>query len=133
MDLLSAATSEMAHELLARGLSFRFVARGASMRPFVRDGDLLVVAPEGERALVGDLVLIPEGEFTVHRVIARLGHRIWVKGDAMPRIDGVFDRRTIAGRVVELSRAGRLIPHRRRRAIPMSLLGGLARRLAGRA
>jgi hypothetical protein len=48
------------------------------------------------------------------------------------QIDGVFDRRRIAGRVVALERGGRRIPHRRRRAIPWSLLGGVARRLARR-
>lgn len=125
-------TKAMALELLARGLPFQFIARGASMRPFVRDGDVLIVAPEAERAQVGDLVFIPQGSFTIHRVIARIGERVWVKGDALPRADGVFLRSELLGLVVCQSRADRLQKHRILRAIPVSILGGWLRRTQAR-
>ena len=44
----------LAEEILGRGKQFRFRARGASMSPFITDGDTLVVAPLREdRSVLG--------------------------------------------------------------------------------
>lgn len=80
------------------------------MRPWVRDGDVLLLAPDAELADIGHLVLVPVGDFgNVHRVVARWGERVWVKGDALPWPDGGFDRRTLPARVVAIERDGHLV------------------------
>ncbi len=125
-------TAELAFEALARGLPVRFCARGASMRPWVRDGDVLVLAPDAELADVGDLVLVPVSDFgVVHRVVARWGHQVWVKGDALPWPDGWFDRRRLKARVVAIERGGRLVAMPRLAPVARSLATGPLRLLKG--
>ncbi|MCB9547508.1 MAG: S24/S26 family peptidase [Myxococcales bacterium] len=119
----AAAAARLALEALAAGLPVRLRARGASMRPAVRDGDVLLLAPDAAHAGVGDLVLVPREDFgVVHRVIARVGERVWVKGDALPRPDGWFDRRALPARVVGIERGDRLVALRPWWAVPASLL-----------
>ena len=62
----------LAAEILAEGRALRFKARGGSMYPFVRDGDVVHVKPvEGSAVGVGDVVLCRYGEnrLVAHRVI----------------------------------------------------------------
>lgn len=127
-------TAALALELLARGLPVRLRALGASMRPAVQSGDVLILAPDAERAQVGDLVLVPVGEFggdfgVVHRIVARLGDRVCVKGDAMAAADGWYDRRQLRARVAGIERGGRLVGHSATRAVIYSLATGPVRRL----
>lgn len=128
-----AAAAEMARELLAGGERICFVARGASMRPFLRDGDRLTVSPDLGGLRVGDLVLLGQGELgPVHRVVARLGPWFCVKGDATASVDGWFRTDDILGRVVRVERGGRAVPPGRWSAVALNLVGGLARRLLPR-
>lgn len=103
----------LALELLERGETIHFTARGQSMKPFVRDGDQVRVDPN-ERPRVGDLVLLRQGDFgVVHRVVARLGARLLIKGDNLPRADGWFARTDLLGVVTAIQREGRWVPARR--------------------
>jgi len=62
---------ELARELLAGGSGIRFQARGASMSPAIRDGEIVHVRPAVPRDLRrGDLVLIKvEGRLCLHRLV----------------------------------------------------------------
>ncbi|MFZ0956220.1 MAG: S24 family peptidase, partial [Candidatus Sulfotelmatobacter sp.] len=62
---------ELARELLAGGSGIRFQARGASMSPAIRDGEIVHVRPAVTGDLRnGDLVLIKvEGRLCLHRLV----------------------------------------------------------------
>jgi uncharacterized repeat protein (TIGR01451 family) len=63
--------AELAQELLAGGSGIRFQARGASMSPAIRDGEIVYVKPAVAGDLCrGDLVLIKvEGRLCLHRLV----------------------------------------------------------------
>ncbi|MEZ4466169.1 MAG: S24/S26 family peptidase [bacterium] len=126
------AAAALALEALAAGHAVRLRARGASMVPFVQDGDVLILAPDAAHAGIGDLVLVPRGDFgVVHRIVARLGQRVCVKGDALPVPDGWFDRRRLPARVVGIERGETLVALRPWAAVPRSLLTAPLRAAVG--
>jgi len=104
--------AELMKAVLKRGSLFRFRARGASMTPFIRDGDTLTVeALEGRTPRVGDVVAFsvasPERpSLAVHRVVDDLGSRIVVQGDANGCDSETIQRGDILGRVVKVEREG---------------------------
>ncbi|MGB7897155.1 MAG: S24 family peptidase, partial [Candidatus Sulfotelmatobacter sp.] len=61
----------LSRELLKNGLSMRFEARGASMSPIIRDGQVVYVTPIMVSKLrKGDIVLTKgHGGFRVHRLV----------------------------------------------------------------
>ena len=64
---------ELSAEILSQGSSFRFQARGASMTPFIRHGDILTVQPVDLATLhVGDVILYHAAgdKLIAHRIIA---------------------------------------------------------------
>ena len=106
-DEVAGASAALALELLARGESVRVRARGASMRPWVRDGDVVLLRAGAPR--VGDIVLLRLGDFgLIHRVVARRRDgRLCVAGDALPRSDGWFHADDILAVAVAVERGGR--------------------------
>ncbi len=71
--------------VLAREKPFRFLARGYSMFPFIRDADVITVhAMTGISPSVGDVVAYihpRNGRLVIHRLIKRSGEDYLVKGD----------------------------------------------------
>ena len=112
--------------ILEKGKPFRFEARGESMHPAIRDGDILTVAPAaGRRPRTGDIVAFvhPEtGGVRVHRVVGRGAGRYVLKGDNALGADPAVGPEGILGFVVGLERDGR-----RRRLGPAALSAALAR------
>jgi signal peptidase I len=88
---------------------------GASMLPWVRPGDVVVIhsaSPDTVRC--GDVVLFRRSDsLYVHRIVEkrglRRGARFLAKGDANPHADGIIGQEEILGRVVNLYRGNRLI------------------------
>jgi signal peptidase I len=88
---------------------------GASMLPWVRPGDVVVIhsaSPDTVRC--GDVVLFRRGDrLYVHRIVEKRGlrrdARFLAKGDANPHADGIIGQEEILGRVVNLYRGNRLI------------------------
>ena len=122
--------AQLSAELLGCGVSIRFRARGTSMAPLIREGDLVTVRPIGSGcARVGDVVLFraEEGRAMVHRVIRHgaNGGLSWytIQGDRVDRPDGTFDDAQLCGRAVEVCRDGVRIDLERP---AMRLLGWLA-------
>ena len=105
-----------AAELLRAGRAVRFVARGRSMRPFVREGDLLTVVPVRPAALrLGDLAFYETagGALRVHRVlrICRSTTRrlFFTRGDALTGpLERVSETRVL-GKVIRLRRQTRVL------------------------
>jgi len=107
----SAAFAELSAEILGSGKALRFQARGDSMSPLVRDGDVLLVRPVHPAAVqIGDLVLCSsEGRrVVVHRVIRKQVSqerlRFTVQGDQVARPDGLIPGGQVYGRVLAIER-----------------------------
>ncbi len=104
--------------VLARGRSFRFCARGWSMSPFIRDGDVITIAPVQPKSRarasgVGQVVafLNPSSQrLVVHRVIGRREAGFVLQGDNMQ--GSVVDQAgasDVIGRVVRVERGRRRV------------------------
>ncbi len=112
--------------VLEKGKPFRFEARGESMHPAIRDGDVVTVVPRGGRPpRTGDIVAFvhPEtGGARVHRIVGVEDGRYFLKGDNALGADPAIGRDGILGFVVALERDGR-----RRPLEPSFLAAALAR------
>jgi uncharacterized repeat protein (TIGR01451 family) len=88
-------------ELLKAGLRVRFQARGASMSPVIRDGEMVYVKPaSGENLHRGDIVLIKgDNGFRLHRLIrADRGRDVFItRGDCGLQDDPSVSREQILG------------------------------------
>jgi hypothetical protein len=97
--------------VLDKGKPFRFEARGTSMHPFIRDGDVVTVAPlAGSDPRPGDVAAFVQpgtSGVRVHRIVKV---EAGLKGDNAPAVDGALARDMILGLVVRLERGGRARP-----------------------
>ena len=106
----SAAFAELMAAVLDKDMPFRFTAPGFSMTPFIRDGDVITIAPG--RLHCGDVVafMSPEsGKLTVHRIVHISREGYLIKGDNAPEPDGRVPRSSIIGRVVRVEHRGRQV------------------------
>ena len=118
----------MLADVLARGVPFRFEARGYSMLPFIRDGDVVTIAPlRGRRARFGEVVAFagPAGGLVVHRVTARRQGVYEIRGDHLSGSDDVVPFAGVLGAVTRVERRGR--PVRLGLGPERVLVGGLVR------
>jgi hypothetical protein len=131
---VASAADALARDLLARGLPFRYVARGRSMWPAVRDGDHVTVAPLDHSPRVGDVVFAATGGFgLLHRVLwVRRDGAVLLKGDFKAGVDGWVASAAVRGRLSAVERAGRSVPVRRYPPLAASLAVSLIRRVRGR-
>ena len=99
--------------VLAKGVPFRFRARGFSMSPLIKDGDLLTVAPRGkERLRPGDTIAFINplnGKPTVHRIIRLDRGFVVVKGDNVAETDGLIPEGDVLGIVASVERRGKKV------------------------
>ncbi len=113
MPLSGQALLELMRAVLARGLPFRFCARGWSMAPFIRDGDVITVSPLQQAPGFGEVVAFvrPGTEsLVVHRVVARHGAASLVQGDAESEdADWPVLQESLLGRVTRVERNGRKV------------------------
>lgn len=111
LPLSGQALLSLMEAVLARGVPFRFRARGWSMSPFIRDGDVITVSPlRGARPRIGEVVAFTrpgEGNLVVHRVVGRPGAEVLVQGDSVPDCgDGIIPAENLLGRVTRVERGG---------------------------
>ena len=117
--MVAAAGAELVRLGLLRTGRVRFRARGLSMRPFLRDGDVVsVVRADPDHLGVGDVVCYESepGRVALHRVVDRDADHLVAKGDALAWVERVPPERVL----------GRLAAVERRRGLER-----LATRLAG--
>lgn len=116
VHIRDADLAELSKNIFRRGKSVRFQARGWSMRPFIRDGDFIVVSPiENSSIRTGDVVfyLTTENKVMVHRVIRKhkkdKDNRIimFIKGDATFNSPEKIEMQNVLGKVVAVERNGR--------------------------
>lgn len=104
---------ELLRGVIERGVPLRTPVRGFSMKPFIRDGDILTVAPlAGRLPEVGEVVAFvqPEtGRLAIHRVVSRTPEGWLLRGDNCPESDGLVPAQNLLGRVTAVERGGRRI------------------------
>jgi len=105
---------ELSRDILEKGKSVRFQAKGWSMRPFIQDGDFIVVNPiENSSIKTGDVVfyLTTENKIIVHRVIRKYKKKgrmtVLIKGDASFSSPEKVEIQNVLGKVVAVERNGR--------------------------
>ncbi len=106
---------QLSKDIFRKGKSARFQAKGWSMRPFIRDGDFIVVSPiENSSIKPGDVVfyLTAENKVIVHRVIKKYkkdkDNRITmlIKGDATFSSPEKVEMQNVLGKVVAVEKNG---------------------------
>ncbi len=105
---------ELMRPVLESGKTVRFRARGQSMAPFIRDGDIISIAPlHRQPPGLGDVVAFSSpgaGRLVVHRVIGRKTSGYLIQGDNLPgRPDGLIPGAALLGKVTRVERSGRSI------------------------
>lgn len=116
LSLDSDGFADLCLDLLSVGKSVRFTARGGSMQPLVRDGNVLLVEPVLNMPLrLGMVVLCFQkpDKVVVHRIITKkqVGKVVsfLIQGDHVPKPDGWFGNDEILGIVTEIDRDGKFI------------------------
>jgi signal peptidase I len=103
----------LSSEVLRSGKRLRFRAKGGSMHPFVRNGDLLLVEPaDGSAMRLGEVAFhrTENGGIAAHRIVGR--HRrdgrefLATKGDAVRGTSHAVPCSEVMGRVVAIERQG---------------------------
>ncbi|MBI2440282.1 MAG: S24/S26 family peptidase [Lentisphaerae bacterium] len=101
-DLLSAT--------LERNLPCRFRARGFSMAPVIRDGDVIMVCPITSRPpQLGDVIAFrhPATQaLRVHRIIASRRDGYLLRGDSAQQADGLIRAEQVLGLVTQVEHNG---------------------------
>ncbi len=94
--------------VLGRGRALRFKAKGGSMSPFIRNGDVVEVVPSKGKINLGDVVFYcsSHGSPVVHRVIQRNKENIITKGDSVSNSDQPIFSKQVLGRVVAVEKNG---------------------------
>ena len=110
LRLSGSSLAELMKSTLQKGASFRFSARGKSMKPFIRDRDVLTVSKSSETGIrIGDVsaVINPvSGTLIVHRVVGKSDTEVLIKGDNCRFADGLFPCESVAGIVSKVERNG---------------------------
>jgi len=119
-------------ECLGAGLRVRFQARGASMSPAIRDGEMVYVRPaSGVNLRKGDIVLLKgDHGFRLHRlVVADAVRNVFItRGDCGQQDDSAVQGEQILGvAVAKEVRVGRRIVRTKLKGMGGRLLRGVAR------
>ncbi len=108
LPLSGSALLELLQAVLDKGKPFRFCAKGSSMSPFVKDGDIITVSPlSGLSPRLGDVVAYisaETGRLIVHRVIGRRGECCLIRGDSAQEKQDCVAEAYILGRVTRVER-----------------------------
>jgi signal peptidase I len=113
LSLSGTALKEFLQAVLAKGASVRFKARGFSMHPFIKDGEVVTVSPvTGGRLYAGDVVAFchpDSGRLVVHRIIKKNAQGFILRGDNCAEADGLVPAASIVGLVTEVGGNSRII------------------------
>jgi len=111
-----AVLADVAAGVLGDGHTIAFRASGSSMRPFIRDGDVLTVVPTDPRDLrAGDIVYYAGrgSRPAAHRILRRAkrnGRTVFMtRGDASGGPCAAVEAHQVLGRVTAATRGGRTV------------------------
>ena len=111
LPLSGTALIELLRAVLDKDALFRFRAKGFSMSPFIKEGDVVTVSPLwGDSPRVGDVVAFVSPyveQLMIHRVLGKKGDHYFIKGDRAPEPDGLVPITNILGRVKKIERHGK--------------------------
>jgi hypothetical protein len=109
----SEVLAELVKDILSKGVECRFQAKGHSMSPFIKDGDVVTVSPLfGTAPHLGDVVaFIHPGtdKLVIHRVVGRKDDSCIIIGDNTFETNGPVSTGNILGRVTRVERGGKRI------------------------
>lgn len=99
---------ELIKEIMDKGACLRFrTTVGASMHPFIRDGDILWVKPVNASEIkIGDVIFYrnSNGGITVHRLIKKISKNgklsFLTKGDSVSGVDEIIYPEQVQGKVI---------------------------------
>jgi len=114
LSLGSRPFKELLIEVLHKGAAFRFRAKGFSMSPFIKDTDIITVAPlSGDKPRLGDVVAFlntDTEELVIHRVIGKMDDsHFFIMGDNLPTRRHLVTISQILGKVEKVERGGRAV------------------------
>lgn len=113
LGISSVALAELMKDTLNKGALFRFQVKGFSMSPFIKDGDIVTIAPFFNSSLKFGwpvAFLNPKsGKLAIHRVVEKANGRFMIKGDNCPAIDGLVTKEEIFGYVKKIERDGKAV------------------------
>jgi hypothetical protein len=103
----------LVQETLAKGTCFKLKAKGFSMLPFIRDGDVVTIFPIsnfpigfGKSAAFIDS---KTGKLVIHRIIGKNNGLYFIKGDNAFSADGLITQENILGCITKIERNGKNI------------------------
>ena len=104
---------ELVREILSKDVKCRFQAKGHSMYPFIKDGDVVTISSlPGSSPRLGDVVAFnhPEaGKLVIHRIVRKKGDSFLARGENTFEADGLIEKRDILGFVTRVERKGRRV------------------------
>lgn len=106
------ALADLLEALTQHGSGLRFYARGQSMGPAIRDGDIVTVAPARGWPRRGDVVAFRDPRtrrLLVHRVIASKPNACLIRGDNVCLPDGYVPNQHLLGLVAQVERDGKQV------------------------
>lgn len=100
--------------VLDRGAAFRFKARGFSMAPFIRDGDIITVEPVNRahygKGTIAAFTRPQTGQLVVHRIISVARDAVYIIGDNNADCtDGWVPIKNLLGSVTRIDRNGQRV------------------------
>jgi len=108
LSLTGPALIELLQATLAKGVAFKFRARGFSMYPFIKDGDVITVSPLAKDSpRLGNVVAFVQREMeklVVHRVIRIGANSYFMKGDDTQAGDSPVPKENVLGLVTKVER-----------------------------
>ncbi|HYA49264.1 MAG TPA: S24/S26 family peptidase [Burkholderiales bacterium] len=139
IDVPGLSLAEIMREVLAKGRPFRFRARGLSMSPFIKDGDVVTVSPlEDAAPRTGDVLAFlhpTTGKVVVHRIVRQSPGSYDLKGDNAAESDGSLPAGRVLGIVTRVERDGAAVRLGRKSGAVVAQLSrtGLLRKAVGAA
>jgi hypothetical protein len=104
---------ELVRDILSKDAECRFQAKGHSMSPFIKDGDVVTISPlHGSTPRLGNVVAFnhPEaGKLVIHRIVRKQGSSYLARGENTFDADGLIDKQDIVGFVTRVERKGRRV------------------------
>jgi len=103
---------DLMQAVIDKDASFRFRARGFSMYPFIKDRDVITLEPLHRPLGRGDVVAFRQphaDKLAVHRIVSTKEGSFLVKGDNIPKPDGLILRKDIFAVASAVQRKGKRI------------------------
>ena len=113
LSLSGEAMTGLLQAVLDRRVPFKFKARGFSMSPFIRNGDVVTISPLLDYSIgfgKSAAFIHPQtGKLVIHRIVGQNGSRYLIKGDRSTEADGLIPRKNILGAVTRVERGDRKV------------------------